>query len=374
VNGGIKFAALLIAALAIAGCNAGGSSSMPGTPGQSATSQSPVGSQQSSAVRQVVVPQTGSRYRFAVIPYQGRRQIHPPGSQIPLWNGSFMYNGSTYSYTMVGANPATSNVTTTIPVDIIPITVVVTQNGTTYVFRAGKRVVKRTAGSPIFQSGIDFVQGGTDLGNTQYIDAFQRGNFWTFVKINTNYHTLLSPTVLPKQTFSGGTVGNEFGVQVGLVDINTFDRYLEGLINTLKIPPTTFPIFLTHDVYLTSSGCCIGGYHSYNGTNTYAMATYISKTGVFSQDVSALSHEVGEWYDDPLTNNGVACGILEVGDPLENGQPGHPYGTWAYTLKGFTYHLQDLVFLPYFGAPPNTSVNSWFTFQGYNLTVCQNGG
>ena len=44
-------------------------------------------------------------------------------------------------------------------------------------------------------------------------------------------------------------------------------------------------------------------------------ASYISEPGDFSQDVSALSHETGEWYDDPLTNNGVACGILEVGDP-----------------------------------------------------------
>jgi hypothetical protein len=35
--------------------------------------------------------------------------------------------------------------------------------------------------------------------------------------------------------------------------------------------------------------------------------------------------------------------------------------------------LQDLATLPYFGAPANTSVNDWFTFQGESLSVCQNG-
>lgn len=325
------------------------------------------------SARQSVLPQATQRYRFVVLPYKGKAR-RSSGGQIPLWNGSFTYSSQTYQYTMVGADPATSNTTTTIPVDIIPIEIKFKTLGHKYKFDP-KPIVKTVLNSPIFQSGIDFVQGGTDLGTTQYIDAFQRGNFWSSVQTNTNYHTLLAPTVLHRQIFRGGHAGNASGVQVALVDINTFDRYLNGLIKTLGIPPTTFPIFLTYNTYLTESGgCCIGGYHSYNGTSTYAMSTFIGQTGAFAQDVSALSHEVGEWYDDPLTNNGVACGILEVGDPLEGGQPGHPYGTYAYPLNGFTYHLQDLVFLPYFGAPASTSVNSWFTFQGYNLTVCQNGG
>jgi hypothetical protein len=39
-----------------------------------------------------------------------------------------------------------------------------------------------------------------------------------------------------------------------------------------------------------------------------------------SEDVAALSHEVGEWMDDPFVDNFTPCfaegGILEVGDPL----------------------------------------------------------
>lgn len=39
----------------------------------------------------------------------------------------------------------------------------------------------------------------------------------------------------------------------------------------------------------------------------------------------------------------------------------------------FTYNLEDLVTLSYFGAPACTSVNGFRTFQGQSLTVCQNG-
>jgi hypothetical protein len=83
---------------------------------------------------------------------------------------------------------------------------------------------------------------------------------------------------------------------------------------------------------------------------------------------------VGEWADDPLVvninGNNTPCGNLEVGDPLENNAN---YGDFQYTANGFTYNLQDLVTLPYFGAPTSTSVNHEFTFQGESLTVCQNG-
>ena len=85
---------------------------------------------------------------------------------------------------------------------------------------------------------------------------------------------------------------------------------------------------------------------------------------------------MGEWMDDPGTKgafNSVACGILEVGDPEEGFTN---YGGFPYTLGGFTYNLQDLVFLEYFGAPTTTSVHGWMTFHDnpFGLSVCSNGG
>ncbi len=127
------------------------------------------------------------------------------------------------------------------------------------------------------------------------------------------------------------------------------------------------------DTYWTQGGCCIGGYHSANGQQSYSVFTYIDHPGDFAQDVSALSHEIGEWMDDPLTNggNGTPCGILEVGDPLEATRN---YGGYPYVLHGFTYNLQDMTFIGYFGAPLSTSVNSWYSFQNYPFTrICQNG-
>ena len=106
-----------------------------------------------------------------------------------------------------------------------------------------------------------------------------------------------------------------------------------------------------YDTYETdiSGGCCIGGYHSARlPAQSYSVFDYIGKAGVFAQDVSALSHELGEWLDDPFTNNNSPCGIYENGDPLE-GEAN--YGDYAYTVGTMTYHLQDLAQPPYFSSP-----------------------
>ena len=120
--------------------------------------------------------------------------------------------------------------------------------------------------------------------------------------------------------------------------------------------------------------CCVCGYHSANGTQpsgqTYADATYVDKVNVFAQDVSALSHELGEWMDDPFVDNQVNCqdnNLLEVGDPLEAGKN---FGAFKYKLNGFTYNLQSLVFIGYFGAPRTDSANKWLSFQNDEQSVC----
>ncbi|MGB7556704.1 MAG: hypothetical protein WBM04_20225 [Candidatus Korobacteraceae bacterium] len=337
--------------------------------------------------------------RFVVLPAKPAAPgMEAPSATLATWNGSFTYNGHVYNYNMVGADPST-NTSVTVPTFIIPIKIVINSGGTQYTFDpmsipdtdvasvAGLGVrntaVAATITSPIFDTTTDYVQGGVDLGATQYLDAFQRGNFWSIVQNNPNTHVLVGgPTILPEQTLvvpaGDGGIGHPFGTLAGEVDINYFDAQINTIMTQFsQIQPNTFPIFETANVYLTQGGCCIGGYHSATGAQSYSHFTYINHSGNFSMDVSALSHEVGEWVDDPLVNgyNNVACGILEVGDPLEQGSSGHPYGTWVYPLHHFTYHLQDLTFLRYFGAPSNTSVNDWWSFQNFPFTtVCQNGG
>lgn len=329
------------------------------------------------------------RPMYTVMPPHLRNDVVAPAASLQSWNGSFTYSGKNYTYNMVGAAPST-NTSATVTTYIIPVKIVITnRNGSkstydpSHILSNGNSVTTNTLQSPIFDSTTTYTQGGVDVGTTQYIDAFQRANFWGTVKSDTNSHLLLSASVLAEQTLSPsrtcGKTGSVFGFTAAEVDINWFDAQIPNLISKLGINQGQFPIFLLYDTYLTQGGqCCIGGYHSSEGSisnpQSYAEATYVDHVGAFSQDVSALSHEVGEWADDPLTvnynGNNTPCGILEVGDPLEGNAN---YGAYPYSLHGFTYNLQDLVTLPYFGAPTSTSVNGWLSFQGESLGVCSNG-
>jgi hypothetical protein len=308
------------------------------------------------------------------------------GKQLVQWNGSFTdLTKQKINFTMVGTDPSKTNVTTTTTVWVIPIKMVFDASHGNHTFDPkqklsnGQTVIKNITTSPLFKAGIDFKQGATDLGNTQYIDAFQRGTWWgSNVKKNNKYHVLLKAVNKPEQTIncntSSCTVGSEFGVTVGLMDINAYDAQLNSFMSKLKVTPDILPLFVIYDTYLTSGGCCIGGYHNANGAQpggqTYSTATYVDKVGAFSQDVSAFSHELGEWMDDPFVDNRVNCrdnSILEVGDPLEGRSN---YGGFPYKLHGFTYNLQSMVWIGYFGAPTKDSANKWLSFQNDEKSVC----
>ena len=327
---------------------------------------------------------------FVTLPNHFRLAPQNPVSQLTQWAGSFTdLTNKNVTYTMVGANPATNNTTTTISVVLVPVKMIygrkngnMTFDPATHKLSNGLTIVQNTLNSPLFNAGIDFNQGGTDLGNTQYIDAYQRGNFWSSVSTNTSYHVLLgTPSVATEQSITvtatqGKVINNPFGTgKVGEMTIGSFDSHLQTFMRNLtQINPGVLPIFLTYDIYLTQGGCCIGGYHSANGAppagQTYSYATYVDSPGAFAQDVSALSHELGEWMDDPFVDNRVNCtdnNLMENGDPLEGGPN---YGGYPYTLNNFTYNLQSLVFIGYFGAPRTTSVNSWLAFQNDESHVC----
>jgi hypothetical protein len=336
--------------------------------------------------------------RFARLTPHLRTDATKATDVLTTWNGKFAYAGTTYEYNMVGTTP-TKGKALTVPVVIIPVVLEYKKGTTTTIFTPetkqsnGATAIANTENSPIFKDMDWVTPEGTDLGTTQYEDAFQRGNFWTLVKNNPTYHVLLgTPKIAPALTLTvpaaDGEVATEFGVKVGLADINWYDAEIEAYITAHPaIKQSTLPIFITYNSYLTESGeCCIGGYHSSMGTTgapqAYSQFSYIGTAGAFAQDVSALSHEAGEWLDDPLVvnteGNPVACGVLEVGDPIEGfNEDGAVYGAFPYTLSGFTYHLQDLVYLEYFGASKNTSVDGGkesFHDNPWGLGICNNGG
>lgn len=353
-----------------------------------------------------------ARGRFVTLPPHANpylaNQKSPASTNLPQWTFSWTssYNNRAYNSVILGGNPSSSNATTTIEVGIIPIKMVYGSSNGNMTFdpnTAGEfgkdSATTMVNDSLIFQSLVDYNQGGTDLGTTQYEDAYMRGNWWGYgVSKNTNYHLILKTLVGPEQTLDvpeseGDVISNPWsGIPTGTADINWFDAQLQSIMakyscTKIKEPcisPNVLPLFITENVYLTSGGCCIGGYHSANGGapsgQTYSYSTSIqdADVDVFSQDIGALAHEVGEWIMDPFTTNASPCpsnGILEVGDPLETGPD---FGDYPYTVDGFTFHPQDLVFITWFGAPAATSLDIWngvqkdvVTFQNENLNVCQ---
>lgn len=340
-----------------------------------------------------------AKARFVVRTPGPAIERNEPVTPLTQFTYKWTYSGQNLTATIVGTDPSKTNTTTTIKVGIIPIKMVYGASNGNMTFDPNTKYTGNTtatqmiAGSPIFVSSVDYVQGGTDIGKTQYEDAYERANFWGSVSTNTNYHLLFAkPIIAPEQTINvppadGNVISNPWsGIPTGTMDINAFDAQLQTIMAKFKqITPNVLPIFITYNVYLTEfGGCCIGGYHSANGPQpngqTYSYTTTISQAGVpvFSQDISALSHELGEWIVDPFVDNVAPSlcssrgnSLLEVGDPLENNAN---FGDYPYTVNGFTFHPQDLVTMEYFGAPTNTSVNNFFTFQGEHLTVCQNGG
>lgn len=327
-------------------------------------------------------------------------------------------DGNTYSGSMVGQDPFGSNFSTTtintliIPVILITNTIAVASpNGKILTTKPGVTVFDPTVAddaclkspndvpltlmeqSPIFQSE-SFTFGPTPVGTTQYLDAFQRGNFWKFVG-GTDYHTLLSPSVaaplvvnLPgKQGLAG-----RFGGTCGPLAIVDFNVMYHQVFNQLlvseggNVDSSKFPIFLFYNTVMATnssggSNCCILGFHAAVTQNaavtpnkaarlqTYAFIDF-ETSGAFIpsiHDTSIAAHEVGEWMDDPFGNNptpawghtgqvGACQSNLEVGDPLTATNIPPVTGT-----NGFVYHLQELAFFSWFYGAPSIAVNDWFS-------------
>ena len=343
-------------------------------------------------------PFTGPRY--VAIPPHSYYPIEPSSDQLTQWTYSFTYSGQKYTPVIVGTDATKTNTSTTTPVFIIPMKLVYGKTNGNHTYDPNKDIFPGTkltvtqyiAQSPIFVP-IDFKPQGVNVGTTQYEDAYERSSFAKYTKKNTKYHVLLGkPTILPEQTVKvspadGSIQNNPFGSgKVGFwSNINSVDQLLQTYLQKFKkqITPGTLPLFLVYDSYIAcGSGCAIGGYHSANGAapsgQTYSFSVTIDPNSnknayTFSESTGALSHEFGEWLLDPFTTNPGCGGLMENGDPLET-EPN--YGLYKYTGSNKNeYYLQDLVFINYFGAPRNTSLDSWFTFQNEtNVTApCDRG-
>jgi hypothetical protein len=326
--------------------------------------------------------------------------VAPTGSKpgqhevtVSTWTGKFSrpVQGKTnvYPYTMVGTNPWAGSAITTVPSEIIPIALIFS-NGRSL---DGGAKVASTIASPIFQPFA------SDVGFTQFGDAVYRTSFYDAVRAKSpDWHVLLSaPAVFPTQTITVPAEngfefnGSSSGASIGLIDIKWFHQQLERLIKTLDIDPHTLPIFLTYNSFLFAQNpqqCCVIGFHSAvaspgpgntQNVNTYVWASYSDPRifGVPIEDITALSHEVAEWYTDPLIRNTVPAwvqpnsgvcfsNLLEVGDVIQ----AHPSLSFRIRLNGAEYHPQDVALFSWFtGQSPSIALDGRYSYRGDKLSA-----
>jgi hypothetical protein len=230
---------------------------------------------------------------------------------------------------------------------------------------------------------------------TQYTDAVQRATF--FSKAEDNWHTLLKPRVAPARTMVliRGTYQFSINPANGKLNYVLVDQ---GAFVNLLFPPTAtdtstimggaeqagdirttdLTTFLFNNTYLAdfkTGDCCTLGFHSYDvepgdATNGWREKRYVMNysswisPGLFGSafsDVTAVSHELAEAFNDPFVNNttpwwlapnGLCQNNLETGDVIE----GLPNATFPMMLNGFTYHPQNEALLPWFAGvahPPS---------------------
>jgi len=334
------------------------------------------------------------------------------GTSIPIWTTSITasQNEKRYQVTIVGQDPRSrlSDPMTTIVANIIPI-VVTFSDGTTLdptTRSCGETVSPLSAvlASPLFNA-TRFSPKGTNVGDTQYVDAFQRANFWTFTNpsgINPDYHVLLKPKLGTKVTIqvpaSDGRAFSRHGCGAAAVTMAYAVQQGLTLVPSLAgepwgVKPTTVAIFLLHNIEFDTTLGVSGdvGFHAaipnpaFDGAaQTVAVASYLDPAiAPHEPDVAVLSHEIGEWMNDPFGRNGTPpwgntgqvdghCqSNLEVGDPLTG-------TTFPVRRNGLNYHLQELAFFSWFYGPKTSiGVNGDYSFNGtftHEAPLCPPGG
>jgi hypothetical protein len=311
---------------------------------------------------------------------------------------------------MVGKSPLVTetNPSTSIPADVIPVSLKFDDSG--HVFNPTKTdpscLPNSTAtadslllASPVYKAHA-YSPGGINIGTVQYLDGFQRENFAKYIigstAKNPGYHVKLSPVTnhakisVEVGLSAGVTEHSTAGCKapVGVLDIGAWDNFVQTqLLPSLKssVTPQHFPLFLFYNVVMSNGGqCCILGYHSayaspsFGGAvQTYSTSDYES-SGAFANtpDISALSHEVGEWMDDPFVKNATPAwghigqvpgcqSNLEVGDPLTG------TNVKVKMSNGITYHPQELAFRDWFYRTKSIGLNGWYSSRG---TFTSNAG
>jgi hypothetical protein len=325
---------------------------------------------------------------------------------IPNFNDHFFADGfdsngnpNRHWYTNVVGNPPQQGRTTLINAPIQPVNVELDDaNGNLRIVNGhplisdATQFVAPVLGSPVFSNSTY----SSSADPTQFSDAIQRAQY--FKQAKPDWHTLLGPAPKPALTmhirqsahcptgpnFAGCNYVfalNANGTCCGLILVN-IDAFLNGLAGVVVtdivnnvITTKDISTFLFPNVFLfgvDTNDCCVLGFHTYffdpsTDPELRWVLNYSSwiTPGIFGSapflDVTGLSHEIAETYNDPfvvsdgvhdltpwwLAPNGNCDDALETGDVIE----GLPNATFPILMNGFLYH------------PQNEALIQWFQFE-----------
>jgi hypothetical protein len=328
---------------------------------------------------------------------------------IPNFNGQFFADGFDFNgnpnrhwYINTVGNPPQMGRTTLIGAPVQPVNIELDDaNGNLRIVGGhplisdATQYVAPVLGSPVFSNST--YSSGPDP--TQFSDAIQRAEF--FNRMKPDWHTLLVPAVAPALTMrirqsAGCSSLNHFAgcnyvyslnsngtcCRFILVNDNPPDFVFENGLGNIVVTDIVNNVITTKDIstflfpnvfvfFGDTTQCCVLGFHTYffqpgSDPEKRWVLNYSSwiSPGLFGSaftDVTALSHEIAETYNDPfvvsdsvhnltpfwLAPNGNCQDDLETGDVIE----GLPNATFPVLLNGFTYH------------PQNEALIQWFEFE-----------
>jgi len=332
-----------------------------------------------------------------------------PGiDSIPNFTRAFSSQGQVWPYTMMGNDPGLGR-RTRIPARIIAVSLELQNSDLVTTTKVPIEPFERLAlNSPNFEKS-DYTT-GEDI---QFADAVRRAEFFHVMK--KNWHTELRParivervTIFVPFTTSVASVdanGNPIEVDVRTYlrgtagDGSTFvllldqffnQAFFDTVVNAIGAGHATtdaLNIVLLPNTFLFSldgSNSVVSGFHTFffDGSVTplpvwvTVFATWISP-GLFDagiQDVTALSHEISESFDNPFLINSVPAwqfpgfpgtcqDNLEVGDPIEALDNQSFPVTIEDDDRKFTYHPQTEALLQWFeDAVPSDAIHGAYSY------------
>lgn len=310
---------------------------------------------------------------------------------VPHFTSSFAFQGKTFPYTVVGEVPQTGQ-TAHIVTQIIPLSFYFEG----YADERGDPIVLNIEPHlPAVLSSPNFRPASYPTGYTQFADAVQRAEFSRVM--SPDWHTLLDAPRIFKtinievpRGFATVYRMRSSGAIFAVVDEGFFISQLNTILQFLDLDVNGLPIALTSNVFLAPKAdvrhCCVLGFHtSFDAgesenqklVQTFVWASWIDP-GIFGgtvADVTALSHEISEWMNDPFSinvvpdwqfpNSGSGCqNNLETGDPMS----AFPHAGYPVIIEGVTYHPQNETLLQWFQRKtPSDAVDRAYSFPDETL-------